>query len=239
MRRLHRAATEYVWETDPTRWARAFFPSRRFGPVTSNMSESMNQWFGDVRRLDPVELLSTFVLKVNVLFDTRRAEYAMMDETSLPKRVAELLHVSIEEGRKLRVDRHAETVFHVQSLNRPGTSRVVNLEMRTCTCGFYREHGVPCGHMGAAALSIRRNPNEYVIPQRCLATLWNTHVGYINPIDVNLLRNDGTRSPAKKMTSGRPREKRIRSQAENGPRRTVTCGCCGGLGHNSRTCKVK
>ena len=239
MRRMHRAATEYVWATDPMRWARAFFPSRRFGHVTSNMSESMNRWLEDVRRLDPVDLLSTYVLKVNILFERRRAKYAAMDATSLPKRVAESLHVSIEEGRKLRVYRHTESVFHVQRLNRPGTSRVVNLDTRTCSCGFYKEHGVPCRHICAAALSIRRHPKEFVIPQRRLAALRNTYVGYINPVDVSLLRNDGTKSPAKKRTPGRPREKRIPSRAENGPRRTTTCGCCGGRGHNSRSCKMK
>ena len=56
MRSLHGAATRYVEHINPEKWARAFFPSSRFGHVTSNISESMNWWLEEARRLDSISL---------------------------------------------------------------------------------------------------------------------------------------------------------------------------------------
>ena len=42
MKGLHRAAGAYIEGVDPAMWARAFFPARRLGHVTSNIAESEN-----------------------------------------------------------------------------------------------------------------------------------------------------------------------------------------------------
>ena len=42
MKALNNEAGTYIEDIDPTKWARAFFQQRRFGHVTSNISESMN-----------------------------------------------------------------------------------------------------------------------------------------------------------------------------------------------------
>ena len=42
MKEYNQDAGQYVAAIDPRKWCRAFFPSRSFGHVTSNMAESMN-----------------------------------------------------------------------------------------------------------------------------------------------------------------------------------------------------
>ena len=69
MKRLHKAAGEYVEKISPERWARSFFPLRRFGHVTSNMAESVNHWLREARHLDPIGALRCFILKLNNLFE--------------------------------------------------------------------------------------------------------------------------------------------------------------------------
>ena len=65
MKALHKAAYKYVKKIKAVRWARSAFPARRFGHVTSNISESMNWWLEDAPRLDPVSLFSTYLKKLN------------------------------------------------------------------------------------------------------------------------------------------------------------------------------
>ena len=72
MRRLDSTAGEYVSRIGNERWARAFFPGRRFGHVTSNISESMNWLLEKARYLEPVGFFSTFIRKTNALFEKRR-----------------------------------------------------------------------------------------------------------------------------------------------------------------------
>ena len=115
MRSMHEDATAYILAIDKTKWARAFFPVRRLGHVTSNIAESMNKWLDDARYQDPVGLFSTFIMKLNVVFEKRRNIYASMGSASLPKRVADLLAKSVEDSRKLDVRRHTATLFEVQT----------------------------------------------------------------------------------------------------------------------------
>ena len=56
MKVLNEDAGKYVEKIEKEKWARAFFPGRRFGHVTSNISESMNWWLDDARHLHPVGL---------------------------------------------------------------------------------------------------------------------------------------------------------------------------------------
>ena len=55
MKALHTPAANYVLNIQREKWAREFFPCRRFGHVTSNISESMNFWL-EARHFLPVGL---------------------------------------------------------------------------------------------------------------------------------------------------------------------------------------
>ena len=53
------AAAKYLQYIDPTVWAHAFFPGRRFGHDTSNIGEFVNSSLKLERELSIVELLNT------------------------------------------------------------------------------------------------------------------------------------------------------------------------------------
>ena len=72
MKLIDQDAGTYIEKMPWMRWARAFFPLRRLGHVTSNIAESMNHWLDEARRKDPVGLFSTFIRQLNNLFEKRR-----------------------------------------------------------------------------------------------------------------------------------------------------------------------
>ena len=147
MKAMNKAAGAYVDGIDKNKWARAFFPTRRFGHVTSNIAESENAWLEEDRYKDPVGLFMTYIWRLNTLFDERRREYAAMPPDRLPTRVFDLLKGSADKAPGLRVRQHTAQLFEVQRLSDQRAFRVVNLADRTCTCGFHSEYGVPCRHI--------------------------------------------------------------------------------------------
>ena len=239
MKELHRAAGEYVEAIDKRRWARAFCPLRRYGHVTSNVAESMNWWLNDARKLDPVKLFAFFILKVNGLFERRREEYARIPDDGLPANVEKALARSVEKGGMLLVKRHNGAVFEVQKASNPCLDRTVDLAVPECSCGYFREQGIPCWHMCAAAVSVGREPRTLVVPERCLPVLRATYTGFISPVDQGLLQNDGLKPPEPIKLRGRGKESRYESATEKFHKRTVICSKCGKPGHNKRTCKVQ
>ena len=238
MKAQHRGMGEYIEKIDEKKWARSSFPVRRFGHVTSNIAESMNNWLEEARHMDPVRMFAYYVRRLNVLFEQRRLMYASLRDDALPPDVAETLDKSIKEGRKLRVIPHNATTFEVQRLNDKVFPRRVNLEAPSCTCGFFEEHGIPCRHICAAAILVRIHPKTLVVPARLLPELRAVYACAITPVDGNLLHNDGTQPPAEKKQRGRPRTKRIPSCLEKKPKRTVTCSKCGASGHIAKTCNA-
>ena len=238
MKALHNRAANYVLNIPKEKWARAFFPCRRFGHVTSNISESMNYWLEDARHFLPVGLFSVYVRKVNLLFEKRHQEYSSQPMNSLPKNVHEKLTKSVQQASTLRVKRNTRALFEVQRLNHPLCFRVVDIEAMKCSCRFFDEHGIPCRHICAAVLSQRRRPQDLIIHERLLPTLVAMYDGFTVPVDSTLLQDDGLKAPTGTKKRGRPKEKRIRSSAET-VKKKVVCGRCGKRGHNSRTCRAE
>ena len=236
---LNHEAGKYVESIDPTKWARAFFDQRRYGHVTSNISESMNWWLEDARHMDPVGLFGEYVRKMNSLFERRRQKYAAMTLQALPKRVEMLLNESIDQSRKLRVFKHSQTIFEVQRITAVQMNRVVDLGSMTCSCGFLKEFGVPCRHMCAAIMSLRQHPQTFVIPERRMECVKAIYDHATIPVDDSTFEDDGLKAPLKTKKRGRPKKNRIPSPCEKPPRKKVKCGRCHGVGHNSRTCKAK
>ena len=187
--------------------------------MTSNIAESMNHWLDEARHLDPVRLFINYIRKLNQLFERRRERYMSMSEMDLPKNVAILFNRSNDEGSRLKIWPHNRFIADVERLNKPGVTRVVNLAERKCSCGFYKEYGVPCRHMCKAASFFGVHPKSLVVPELQVQALKENYNGFIAPVDVNGLEDDGTEAPTKTKKRGRPRTTRIKSSAEKSPRR--------------------
>ena len=87
-------------------------------------------------------------------------------------------------------------------------------------------------------LATKQNPIQLVIPELRVQALQATYDGVTVPVDLHILREEDLQAPTVTKKRGRPKQKRIPSQAETNGRSTITCGICGKRGHNKRTCKV-
>ena len=70
------------------------------------MAECINKWFGDSRYLDPVAFFSAYTLKLNCMFEKRRAMFAQIEDDDVPKRVEAMIKTAKDEGDTLKVIRH-------------------------------------------------------------------------------------------------------------------------------------
>ena len=208
MKALHHRAGHYVSNIKPQRWARAFFPGRRFGHVISNISESMNWWLQEAMLLEPIWFFSMYIRKLNALFYERRTMYASMNPTGLPPEVSTKFMKSLNESRTLKVFRSSPSVFEVQSLHEPLSFRVVDFRDMSCSCGGFKEYGVPCRHMCAALLSTNTNPVRLVIPELRVQALQATYDGVTVPVDLHSLHDDGLQAPTDTRKRGRPKQKK-------------------------------
>ena len=141
------------------------------------------------------------------------------------------------EAWSLRVEEDVRGSYRVQRLNDSSATRVVSLGMASCSCCYFAEFGVPCRHICAAAVSVGIHPRLIVVPELRIEKLQAAYSGKTTMVDLNGLEDDGLQPPTCTKRRGRPKEKRIPSSAEKGPKKSVTCGKCGKRGHNSRTCK--
>ena len=188
-----------------------FFPGRPFGHLTSNVAESTNACLEDVRKLKPTAMFAEFVRKFNVLFHTRKTQYAKMDPDFLSKSVADAFDRSIEAGRRLGVVRNSESIFEVKRLGIGNSYRVVNNTTVSCIYGFPQEEGIPCAHLCAASLFIKQDPIQFVLRERFVSSIRRVYSETTPAIDITQLQNDGTLSPVHHRGRGRPPTGRIRS----------------------------
>ena len=131
--------------------------------------------------------------------------------------------------------RHTRTVFEVERMTDPTDQRIVDFAAPSCSCGFFAEYGIPCRHLCAASLLMHQHPQRFVAPERTLDALRATYVGFITPIDMSDLADDGMKPPQETKRRGRPKRARIRSAAEKKPRRAN--GANESQGQHERTTK--
>jgi hypothetical protein len=131
-----------------------------------------------------------------------------------------------------------QTIF---SVSNEGSTFVVNIEQRTCTCRMLQVDQIPCPHTLAVIATTKGDLYDY-------CSYFYTREAYANAYQESVYpvgnRNEWTVTqeiesivvlpPNQKRSSGRPAEKRKRSSGER--KQTLKCGRCQTFGHNRRTC---
>ena len=204
---INTKAGEYIEQIDPSKWARSHYPARRFGHTTSNISESMNRWLEEARHLHPVGLFCCYIDKLNKLFERRRGEYAYKTVSHFPSNVEEKLQQSVKDAKSLIVVSGVRGRFRVQRLHHSNEMRNVSLDAVECSCGFFKEHGVPCRHWCAAALDMKLHIPMFVIPKLRVEALRTTHEGSAMLVELNELTDDGLSPPVETKRRGRRKQK--------------------------------
>jgi MULE transposase domain len=237
---------EYMSSIGYNTFAFACFPHPRFGHDTSNIVESMNSVWRDIRELPPLQLINGIYQWYIKTFYKRR-NLKITSGNSMLSNSAYRAYKSRESlTRSYHVLAASETSFLV-TITR-GAQFLVNLPVReigeilgSCSCKKYHEYLAPCSHAIACILHIGQNPYEYF--SMCYG--WETSkLTYEKPIKLVTIQgleafrdNAGQQvlPPIKRPKRGRPKVARIRPTYQE-EKRIYICSVCHQSGHNRRLC---
>jgi predicted nucleic acid-binding Zn finger protein len=119
-----------------------------------------------------------------------------------------------------------------------GTTHIVNLRQRSCTCGEFQEHQLPCRHAIAVCLAQAHDPYDYVHTYYSVDFYSKTYEKHMQPIREEDLVDEFSDCEAPILTKQRGQPKKRRYRHDEAPNRCqVVCGHCGEQGHNRRSCR--
>jgi hypothetical protein len=269
LQRMNVPARTYVSKIDAQVWRSVAWLQDeslppRYGIVTSNMSESVNNMFENARDVHWLSSLNMMLTKMAERIATLSDKY--MNRSGVVSQVQAILqnHWNCCAGMKvLPMKDEREELFTVLEPPRQGvyndpTGYNLNTSLKACDCGMWQEHdGFPCIH----AVAIFRK--KEVSFAELLETVDDIHTYEMNVqlFKRNLLTvciekvvpDRSVLAPIfTKRKVGRPKKKRHRmgSHVRTSPKteresatpessrssRATRCRLCGVVGHNSRTC---
>jgi hypothetical protein len=223
----------------------------RYGIVTSNMSESMNNMFEKARSgswLYSVDTILGIMLKH---IDNQRMEVHGKEgviervKASLVERWENCIGykvIEVQEGaNKFAIQ------YDITSAGQSPTRYVVDVGRRSCDCGQWQEHGVPCIHAIAFFRLHQKKALAYILSedvdgQYTYDSMRALLKDNIHPVCMDSLSPDLTTRPpipSTKRSTGRPKKKRIRKRsrfAHSPEQSPIVCSRCKQKGHNVRTC---
>lgn len=240
-------AAYWIRRIPPRLWATAYFEGTRFGHLTANIVESLNNWLLEASGLPIIQMMECVRRQLMTWFNERRETSMQWTSILVPtaeRRVAEAL----ERARTYQVLRANEAEFEV--ISHEGTN-IVDIRNRCCLCRGWQLYGLPCAHAVAALLSCRQNVHRFTESCFTVATYRKTYSQTIHPIpDKTLwkeLSEGDTNSnravaevvinpPKSLRPPGRPRKKRVRAEDRGRVKRVVHCSRCNQTGHFRTTC---
>uniref|UniRef100_A0A2N9HQ99 SWIM-type domain-containing protein n=1 Tax=Fagus sylvatica TaxID=28930 RepID=A0A2N9HQ99_FAGSY len=240
-------------ETDVEKWTLAKDGGRRYGAMTTNLSECFNGVLKGARNLPITAMVEFIYFKLVHYFNDRcvKTQAQLTSGQAFSTHAMEIfqkwsekasLHHVIEFNRE-------EGTFQIQtqpsltSMNKGNHRHVVKLGNRTCSCGKWQAYHIPCSHVIAACASQHINVYQYIDPFYSLTEMLACYQPHFEPMkdapyweeDPNfpMLRPD----PRLLRQRGRPKSTRIRNEMDwRENQHKQSCGLCNEEGHNRRKC---
>ena len=227
-------------------WARhAYEPSAKSDHITNNMTESFNNWVGDLRGKPILTMVDTLRARIMNRLQKRYLK-ACEWETTVTLAVVKKLNIVKEASRRCNLLLAGEVEFEV--IDRC-VHYTFNLQGRTCICNEQDISGLPCRHATCGIVHRREPLKLYCDAYFSKATYFRAYSELIHPIpDVSLwppleVTPSSVLPPPLRRLPGRPKKNRRREADEGAPasqnRRSSTLRytLCKQYGHNMRTCQ--
>ncbi|XP_028075915.1 uncharacterized protein LOC114278109 [Camellia sinensis] len=229
-------ATKFLADAHPQHWANAFFRSRRYGEMSSNVAKSFNFWIREARNLPITRMVDSIRGQIMRQMAKRRVSAHTWTSAICPK-MESRLEEAYSKSRAWKVSQANNDVYEVHSF----PSVMVDIGRRTCPCFQWQINEFPCAHAIVAVQKNGKNLDDIVVPWYHVSEYRLTYAPTIypiptvekppfNPTDYVIYPPNIKRPP------GRPKKKRIPSKGENVQQ--IRYGRCGRMGnHNRKTCK--
>ncbi|KAH1194276.1 hypothetical protein GmHk_19G055118 [Glycine max] len=256
-RELSPAIATWIDRISKEKWTMAYDrEGRRYGHMTTNLSECINKVLKDCRNIPITALVKSTYSRCRKYFVERgrQAQRQLNEGQVYCSKLVKELRKNQEQActHIVRVYDIHSTRFEVEESFNPITQRggqkwAVNLNGRHCQCERYSALHYPCSHIIAACGYVSMNYYQYIdvvytnehILKAYSAQWWPLgNEAAIPPSDdAWTLIPDPTTIRAK----GRPKSTRIRNEmdwVEPSEHRTK-CSRCGAEGHNRRRCPMQ
>ncbi|RYR74647.1 hypothetical protein Ahy_A02g009379 isoform A [Arachis hypogaea] len=232
-------------------WTQHCDEGRRFGHMTTNISECVNSILKGVRNLPVCSLVKATYGRLAELFvrKGREAEAQMGTGQQFSQYLVKCIEANLRTARHFTVtvydrDNSEYTVAETTPTGSfsLGTYRV-SLGSKTCDCGYFQALHFPCPHALACCAYSRLTWQPYVHEVYQLSSVFGVYqMGFAPPIP------EGFWPPyagptvipdpsMRRAREGRPRSTRIRTNMDEAdPNRPKRCGLCRQPGHTRRSC---
>ena len=229
-------------------WALSHDGGRRYGIMTTNMSEVFNSVLKGARSLPISALVQLTFSRLNSYFVARREQGAARltsDEQFTPYVDAQIQGRVIKAGSmEIVLYDHLQGRFHVKS--RSGRIHHLNLHEKKCTCGKTLIYGFPCSHIIAACqhrcVDFRSFVQGYYTTQSYCDTWASLFYPIFNEDEWPLYDGPTIVAPEsmKRQVSGRPKSTRLHNEMDIREGKTkIKCELCKQQGHNRWSCKSR
>ncbi|KAH6569510.1 hypothetical protein BASA60_008182 [Batrachochytrium salamandrivorans] len=203
-------AGEYLLRSDTTKWASAYFPTARYGTVTSNSAESMNSWLEPLRSGSHLNFFNNWLSKVAELMFSRNKLYNNLS-SEIPENIQRRFNENKRKGLQRQIHQFAEFGFEF-----------------------------PCHHAAVVIVKAGLSPIHFMAASYYTSSLQAIYSNPVTPVVLDdIVPGEIVLPPAITRRAGRPKSRRIRSRGETNFEDQYTCTVCGNKGHNRRTCSNK
>ncbi|XP_025648824.1 uncharacterized protein [Arachis hypogaea] len=245
------AMCEWANRIEYSLWMQYRDDGRRFGHMTTNISECVNTILKGVRNLPVCSLVKATYGRLAELFvrKGREAQAQLGTGQQFSQYLVKCIEANLKMARCFTVtvyDRD-NSEYTVAETTPAGSfslgSYRVSLGSHTCDCGYFQALHFPCPHALACCAYSRVTWQPYVHPVYRLSYVFSVYqMGFTPPIPEGFWPPyDGpTVIPDPSMRrsrEGHPRSTRIRTNMdETDPNRPKRCGLCRQPGHTRRSC---
>jgi hypothetical protein len=183
------------------------FLALRYSHLTSNIAESLNRAWKDLRHLIPLRILVAIWQKVMQTF----ADRGQCTTTGqLLPTVQKAFDKRLITSRRYTAIASSATIYLI--LGQQGKESIVDLKNHTCTCIRFQEFGGPCSYALVAARAAKVDPTtpsiDYFRPL-AWSKIYKSSWSHLSPFLTADLDVDDTLPPLMKRRQGRPKVKRI------------------------------
>jgi hypothetical protein len=234
---------EYLQSIGYKNFAFACFPLPRFGHDTSNIVESVNSAWREIRELPPLQLLNGIYQWTLTTFYQRLRVSQVSGNTVLSNTAYQAYKHRESAARGFQVLPSSDTTFLITTSR--GIDHIVHLPpsentllQGSCSCGKYQEYRSPCAHAIACIQYLSKNPYSYFSLYYTWEVSKRTYQLPLRPITLQgllPLPEHQLLPPIKKAKRGRPKVARIRTNYKV-DKHIYHCSVCQQPGHNRRIC---
>ncbi|XP_019265225.1 PREDICTED: uncharacterized protein LOC109242818 [Nicotiana attenuata] len=213
-----------------------------FATTRSYTLDEFNERMSKIEEVDP--RVKSYLYDIG--YHRWSSVHATVNRTfTMTSNIAESLNAVTKEARELPI---FDLLEYMRTLLERWTKEKLlkAKENKKCSCGQFQLEELPCAHALAALRHKNETYENYCSPYYTRKSLLRTYEIPVNPlpdeskwnVPQHILDEVVKPSAGDKRQPGRPQKERYKTYDEiKSKKYKISCGNCGGEGHNKRTCK--